>query len=773
MGKSGKRVKIGVIIGNLESPHAYELASGISDATREVDAELILFPVMFAKSYYADIMLSTTEEYDYLNRAIFSYIGYSDCDVLIVSMGTLRFYINLDNDGARNFMNKLSGVPCIVLEDHVDGYPSVTLNNKSGLRECFKHLIEEKKCKKIGFISGNRDNFDARERLLVYHEEMEAHGLLHDESYVRYGEFTEFVENQVKSLLDEHPDLDAISFANDMMAVGGYRELKRRGLEIGTDILVSGFDDWIMSCAMEPPLTTVKVSPYQLGYTAVKQAMIFLKNNSMDEYVIDSKLIRRESSGCMNEKEMLEGVTVAKTTNNTKTYTDGILYTLRGHALDIALPLNLEQETTEFVDAILALRNNKICNYACDYMTSVKKLFSRVSLENIHLDNVFNAFSRFMQSIIANTESETGKESLLTAFYNIYAYITNHVTSEYQIASMENHRQFWYSTFITRDTLMFSADESIAIRQILMKLRDMKFSDTYIYLFKEPKTVYGTEEITKEDFYLAGYFNEKKLETYDEEERPLLDDKMREKINSAERRDAVVQYILYANEEQYGLISFSVKMSDFFFAYILSLQIGSSLKFLNLMKTQMKMRKQLEKSLEAIRSKNEQLSILSIRDDMTGLYNRRGFFEKITAQIEDTKGAMAAVMFIDMNNLKGVNDNFGHDEGDYAIISIANILRNSFREKDYIGHIGGDEFAAFCIVDEPGILHKIQKNIQESQKELNEKNGKPFYVEMSIGVKEFICKNEMNLNMIMKQADNALYESKRKKRASCIKKITE
>lgn len=275
-------------------------------AAKEEGASTVFFPAMFTQSYYEKAMLATTMEYDYQNTGIFHYIDRKNCDALIISMGTIRFYINLDREAEKEFMKMFREIPCIIIEDHIDGYPSVTLNNVSGLEDCLNHLVEDHGYRKIGFFSGDRQNYDAQERLAVYHRVMEAHGLPHDESYIGYGYFTEYTDEEVGALLDRHPDIEAIAFANDMMALGGYREIKRRGLEVGRDIAITGFDDFVLSGSMEPPLTTVRVSAYQLGATAFRQALKAAKGEKVQDCEINSELVVRGSCGSLvNENQKI------------------------------------------------------------------------------------------------------------------------------------------------------------------------------------------------------------------------------------------------------------------------------------------------------------------------------------------------------------------------------------------------------------------------------------------------------------------------------------
>ena len=90
----------------------------------------------------------------------------------------------------------------------------------------------------------------------------------------------------------------------------------------------------------------------------------------------------------------------------------------------------------------------------------------------------------------------------------------------------------------------------------------------------------------------------------------------------------------------------------------------------------------------------EALLALSLTDELTGLYNRRRFFvlteQCLKVAVRTKKRSL--LLFIDMDDLKWINDHYGHNEGDQALIDLANILKKTFRESDIIARIGGDEF---------------------------------------------------------------------------------
>ena len=153
-------------------------------------------------------------------------------------------------------------------------------------------------------------------------------------------------------------------------------------------------------------------------------------------------------------------------------------------------------------------------------------------------------------------------------------------------------------------------------------------------------------------------------------------------------------------------------------------------------------------------------------DPLTQIANRRGFITKVKQLVTNphNKGKRAVAVYADMDNLKIVNDEFGHDDGDFALTSIAHILTDSFRESDVVGRMGGDEFAAFAIVNQEDYCNIIRERIRNVSKEFNDHCDKPYYVNMSVGVYEFVIDEGINIEHMLNAADENLYQEKKTKK---------
>lgn len=150
-------------------------------------------------------------------------------------------------------------------------------------------------------------------------------------------------------------------------------------------------------------------------------------------------------------------------------------------------------------------------------------------------------------------------------------------------------------------------------------------------------------------------------------------------------------------------------------------------------------------------------------DDLTGLYNRRGFFSLAEHQFKQTKRSHKSMLlfFGDLDALKNINDTLGHYAGDQALIDTANLLRKTFRETDVMARIGGDEFVV--LITEPsdakGILRRWHQNLEQ----FNSRGGRSYRLELSIGIAHYNPLFPSTIEDLVRQADSSMYEAKRRK----------
>ncbi|MFA6937989.1 MAG: GGDEF domain-containing protein [Treponema sp.] len=163
----------------------------------------------------------------------------------------------------------------------------------------------------------------------------------------------------------------------------------------------------------------------------------------------------------------------------------------------------------------------------------------------------------------------------------------------------------------------------------------------------------------------------------------------------------------------------------------------------------------------------EQLQNLINNDPMTGVCNRRGFYEKINELIKMNihKNYSLIIYSVDMDELKYINDSFGHIEGDRAIKYLAQSLEDSKNKGDIVARFGGDEFVVASISKSNSLctkkcIEEFKNKFLNSLNEYNKISKKPYVIRASFGAKYAEVSSELKLDKIIREADSLMYKDK-------------
>lgn len=152
------------------------------------------------------------------------------------------------------------------------------------------------------------------------------------------------------------------------------------------------------------------------------------------------------------------------------------------------------------------------------------------------------------------------------------------------------------------------------------------------------------------------------------------------------------------------------------------------------------------------------LTHLADHDTLTGVYNRRRMLEELDRELHYARRSHrpGAVLVVDLDNLKLVNDSFGHSAGDAMLTTLADVVRNRVRRTDIVARLGGDEFAVLLPEASGEDALRLAGNIRDQLRE--QKIGPP--ITISVGIASFTNQNELTADEILVCADTALYEAK-------------
>ena len=161
--------------------------------------------------------------------------------------------------------------------------------------------------------------------------------------------------------------------------------------------------------------------------------------------------------------------------------------------------------------------------------------------------------------------------------------------------------------------------------------------------------------------------------------------------------------------------------------------------------------------------KEEQLRSMSFTDSLTHLYNRRGFLNLAEHLLTSAERLCTKLLlaYIDLDNIKFINDTFGHEQGDAVLIDTADILRNTFRKSDIICRIGGDEFAVLASNFDESYPQNLIDRLQYYIDAQNNKRKKKYKISMSMGFAFYDPEMPCSLDVLMARADRSMYEQKK------------
>lgn len=695
-----RRIKIGLLVSHLEDDFDDAVAEGAMIGAEQCDADLVIFPGRYIDGIYAD-KLRTVYEYQY--NTLFDMAAANKFDVLLVLIGTLGTY--LDNKHKAQFLKKFAGTPVITITAHIDGYPCIMLDNRTGMKEAIEHLIKVHGCKKIGMVSGPKTSDDAIERLDVYKETLEENGIIYDERRVAYGNFSKFCVDEVGKLIDDNPELDAIVFANDQMAIAGYKAMEERGIRPGKDILVTGFDDDPVAEELNPHLTTVKADPSELGYHAVQEAVNYVINKAINNDKISSEMVRRNSCGCQGNSK-LKTISFGRISDDPEAFARRMGQFLFNKYSASETTAKMREN---YVKIIYALDDyaregnldNEVKKDKVLEMTST--LASEEFFRFVSVDELYASVEYIQQKLISRFDNVEKHLKLNQTFIQIYKILAERNANYCKEKLEDNEFLAWQANSITRDMLVFEAYDDRAYETVVDKLTRLHMESSFLFSFEPALIHFGTDKWQPPEYmYLKAYHNGS------------------DAIQLPHEEQAVTQ-------------------------------------------------KQLKKSLIEIKENNELLRDLSRQDALTGCYNRRGFFEELRKRLSNDKneGEKAIMVFADLDCLKTINDKFGHEEGDFAILSAAKILKHSFGNSEIVGRIGGDEFVVCAFLDNAIDIPSMRNHIEAVTREYNIKYAadKPYIIHTSVGVYPFVCSATLEIGELLSHADILLYEEKKHKRS--------
>lgn len=768
-----KRLTVGVIVGHAASNHMQDLMKGIQRAADMYEVNVIYYiGVHMSPSFYEQFNDKVAYNYDYQYNVVYDYATISGCDVLIITYGTISMFVK-DIDKQR-FLDKFASVPYVVLldKDESGRGSSLISDNYRGMFNLVEHLVCEHNYKRLAFMAGPTSNTDAEERRKAFIDVCKMHGIVVEDRMFQYGDFTPRVGDKIRKLFDDNPGLEALVCCNDIMAYEAYRECEARGLEVGKDVAVVGYDDDKMASRMNPPLTTVSQGAFDMGFTAIVDAIRLYSGENTTHKVMLAPVKVRSSCGCTADMESLR---LGHYTGADR-YVDELMSYLMRYSLISGANQYVEEKIREsFLPVVTYIVNAfmKDGGYSIDANQLIKYLQEIVDGNNyqyISPAGIGDAVGNIIGNIVkAETDSNR-----IEAYFDLQSIIQRFLRSllvkseAEKVASAQGDATFL--PYLSLQMMNSIADREEFYLRSVEHLSYMGCKSAYLFLLENPIAHREGEQWKMPGFLqLIAYTENGHSKSYKPYEAPVHSRyKLLTDFFKKEDRYVMNVYDVFLAENQYGILVTETNPDNVALLNLASLQIATAINARVLYVEQQKLHDELGKSMRELEEKTKILSFLSEYDELTGCYNRRGYAEKARQLLADCSGEFATILIADLDHLKEINDTFGHIEGDYAIGACAKILREALGQSSILARIGGDEFVA--IVHEAGLsAEEVAARVKQVNEVFTSTDQKPYYVEMSLGYYEFCCSPKLDLQELTDLADRRLYASKAMRRKSIVR----
>lgn len=734
----GTYMNIGLLLGSVVDDFSNALCRGAENAARELGENLIVIPGKYLGQHSEDPM----DKFEYQYNVLFSYGKSRSLDALMICAPTIAS--DISREARRAFLEEFGEIPIVTVASK-EGYPSVTFDNRSGLIQAMDYLIHTMGKKRFGMISGRFGNEDAKERYEVVKLFLEANQLEFGDDQVVFSGMDEWSGDAAVKLLDQNPDMEVMICTNDAMALGAYEEIKRRGLQIGQDIYVLGFDDIEGAANADPPLATVHADAMAMGHQAFMSAYRYVAWNKEMNPTIQTSFVPRESVGYFHtdaENDILQFVANLNTDSDAA-YSAGkvVEYLLNGSGMSADVT-QAREAFTDFYSLYfqMILEDHIDERKIVELLRRFKVIVRAGLLDTIDTLKFKEIVELAMYQVLEKQHSKTDGRLVVQLNAQMDHRIFEYVQQNIQRERYERRGLMFHVTRNMRDTLMMNVDAEASYSTLLHDIYRLEVTRSYIYVFDRPM-IHEPGDAWKlpEEMLLKAY-------TRGETVYSVPRTKQRIPVNRLFRnqffdeRDVSCYIVLdlFVGPRQYGILVCDLPCKYYSVVDILSYQFSVAVRIIQMTNRVRELRNQLEESQEALVEHRISMKVTGLTDPQTGLFNRAGFRQQVESLLQQAgeQEKYIVVAHADIDYLKRINHQFGHEEGDAAVQGAVAILRKLEGQGMIVGRVSGDGFGIAFDTDDPNDAELMRERLESATEEYNHRSGKHYNVRHCVPLHE-------------------------------------
>lgn len=749
-----KRVVVGVLVAGIADNFTVQTCRGVIQAAKDKDIDVVIMP---GKYIERDLTNNREIMYEYQYNTLYSYAAGGKVDAIIVLAGSICCYATMDRTS--EFLEQYKDTPCVLMGCKMDGYLSVNYDNYLGIKQGIDYLVTKLGCRNIVMMGGPDDNTDALERKHTFLETLKSYDIPIGEETYFCGNLTKAQRDLFGMYIDRHPDIEAVVCVNDDTALSFYEAMMDKGLVPGKDIYVMGYDNTIAGAKAKPALTTVMADASSLGGRALELLLDVLDGKNVESVVVPTRLIKRDSFGTM--KSHRRSIHVNRLEREyIDFYYDEIFYRYTIEVNDNRLRILFRTVMELVIDYYEHLG---VMNTDDGTLIRLLNTFLHMgALKYADAENLLTHIEEVYQLLLSKYEGDVAHSRIISVISSVYREL---ILSEEQIQGdmleQSDKKNYDMKTFVTASMQFESgADQNYAI--LLQRLSWLGIENADLYIYAQPIMHLDKEEfVAPNHVYLMASLRKGEVKnTRVGRKRRRSSDIFRGSIFEY-GGNAKAIFPVFSNENLYGLFLCDMSEQIYNNGEFVVGQLGSAAKMLHMLKVNQDIQNEYERTLVALKENNIALDALAKSDGLTGILNRRGFMEAAEKRLMKNRAnnIVSLVGYVDMNNLKIVNDRYGHDEGDFSIQHISNTLDELFKD-GVVGRLGGDEFGIICDYDGNEDGNDIVAKIYKSFNDFNMTSDKPYNVTVAVGVYCVAADSYTELQEALGFADEKLYVEK-------------
>lgn len=747
-------VTLGILLHQLDDNLARSITQALSLKAKQHDLRLVYLPSR---------RLHSPKQFNRQFNILFDIGAQLPFDG-ILSM-TNSFQAGAYDDEIIQLFNRFQPLPLLSCNFAADNIPAVIIDNRMGAAQLFSHLFDDHKFQHVAYMRGPDGHFDEQERFDSYLTALRERDIPLDPSLIVQGNFDAASGRRaLEILLERNVHFDVLVCANDEMAMAAMTLATERHLHVPGDFAICGFDNLRTINGEAPPITSVTLPTENQVHLAVETLLKQIRGESISMVAkVPTNLVVRHSCGCSGVRDTTHNwVPKAGSYHRSQNlqYRERIIRSLM---------LSPNRESV-YKSYLLFLEH---CIKQFEKNTWMDSAIGEFALECLvhegEVTSLQTLVLRMQQSLFDICPDLIGGANpihLLACAVQMQKWqiaINNKAHQYFLTKQDENNRnrEYFRDWIKTRPELQSPESLKLHIEKLF---RHLGIKHAYLgqYLNRVDYQLFGIDMPSELQQWMA--FGEDGIQ--DNSKADLLSVKHLLKLTDTPDQNACEWVILpiFQQHTHFGVMVLCLheKIS----IPIEWIRSEVSRLMINAIITE-ELREQgdrLQTRLEMSATHNERLVRLAERDELTGLFNRRGFFHRAPFWAAAQNDADMVALFIDLDNFKTINDTHGHAEGDRALVEAATLIASVFRSEDIVCRLGGDEFVVLTCITDSTYLTTIRLRLNNAFNRYNEMSGKPYNLHCSLGSYVFSSEHAQNLEVILDKADALLYEEKRRRK---------